>query len=470
MKRLLFIYLFVCTAAFAQGDSGLLCDSIVTRYANGSGVKKTENFYYDNGLMASSTEYKKCENGIWTPTSSCYKYDYEYDAKGNKTQTITYRWENNQWNYSSKLQTTYDAYGYEANIDNYEWNGEQWVLSYHVEYTHNANGRETSSCRFTYINGELAFWDNKQEHIYDSNGNMICDIVYLWQNEQWVLYTKTDYSFDTNGNFTDYSVYEWKNNQWVNKENCEYSCDSNGNITRVYNNWQAGQWVPYSKYEETYDAKGNRKSVTYDWQGGQWVPSSKNEEILDENTGVTTLTLYSRRNGEWFPYMKYENVYDDNGNPTVDAYYFTDYDNGWIGQGHKYERTYDADGNITIEKRYKWNKSDKQWEYQSTHEYTYDISGNLTCEITSGYSGYNEEKTEYIRNVDGDLLSEIRYYMRGDQWEVDRSTIYYYSENTTGIESATIDTRMITRKFIDNGIIRIVNGKRIYTVSGQRIK
>ena len=124
-----------------------------------------------------------------------YKTDYTYNANGKETQNINYYWDSytsNQWQPSSKTESTYDSQG-----------------NLIISLESSAND----------LNNTLT-WDlnRKDENTYDIKGQLIQNLNYNMNiNGIWMIYSKQVYVFDDSGNnIQSLDYYDWDNetNQW----------------------------------------------------------------------------------------------------------------------------------------------------------------------------------------------------------------------------------------------------------------
>ena len=246
----------------------------------------------------------------------------EYDAAGNVTSNITYRWENNDWVNSSKYVYEFDAAGNEISVEGYEWENNSWVGTYKIvsEYM---------------------------------NGKIIDMLSYDWIDNGWVF---------SGGGY-------WPFNNYV-----AYIIDGDkvlfGYPIGVGYNW--GTWHTYS-YDGTspinaqYDNKGNLILFEYDGFNYQIKYNNDNNPVSIERV---------LENGDVFHRASYE--YDSNGKNTLFESY-TYYDGKQYVSGFKAIMAYDEQGNRTLFEKYDADYDNNSWILDVKEEwgYRYDSNGNI---------------------------------------------------------------------------------------------
>ncbi|MFH0756170.1 MAG: T9SS type A sorting domain-containing protein [Bacteroidota bacterium] len=320
-------------------------------------------------------------------------------------------------------------------------------------YTYDSQGNLLSTIEYIW-DSEASDWvgRSKREFTYDAEGNQLSDIWYTWDSEasDWVELYKYEYTYDAEGNKLSYVGYDWDSeaSDWVSGWKCEYTYDVEGNqLSLVEYDWDAAtsdwvewykDWVERYKYEYTYDAEGNKLSyVGYDWdsEASDWVLGWKIEYTYDVEGNQLSLVEYDwdAATNDWVRNYKFEYTYDANGNRLSTEYYdWYAPANVWEGDC-KNEYTYDAEGNQLSDIRYTWD-----WEARDftgewcKYEYTYDATGNLISRVgydwDSGASDWVEDsKYEYTYDANGNQLSEV--WDTGDSVFPDNiKTLWFYSK------------------------------------------
>lgn len=191
-------------------------------------------FTYDvNGLLNTITKYST--EGVIISVE--FKTDESYDANGNPTLYLGYRWDkdNGQWLNVFKQEYSYDENGNQTVYEYYDWdaiNG-QWVLGvldwkyeYSYDETYDANGNLTVEEYWDAVNGQ---WinDSKDEYSYDKNGNLTVAVRYWQWDDEWDFINKSIITFNVNGDKETSVSYYWDeyNSEWVSriKTNWHYS-------------------------------------------------------------------------------------------------------------------------------------------------------------------------------------------------------------------------------------------------------
>ena len=145
----------------------LLCDSIVTKYTDGSNHSLSMYAYdlLENQILREGY-YWDSEQDDWIGS---YKYVSAYDFIGNQTLSEDYEWDSdkNDWVGGYKYVSAYDANGNQTLYEYYEWGSDEWVELY--------------SCKYVYA--------------YDTNGNVTLEESYYWNSDEWVLSTISTYYY-----------------------------------------------------------------------------------------------------------------------------------------------------------------------------------------------------------------------------------------------------------------------------------
>lgn len=322
--------------------------------------------------------------------------------------------------------------------------------------------------KFTYdADGNLVdykyYYGNTEElstYTYDKAGNQLTSKLVINDEEK----ESSAYTYDEDGNLTLEEVYDGKGKV----RTASYVYDAEGQVVSdsVWENGKTTEGV------YTYDAYGLNTEIVYQVDGveteryvnqynedgqlllGAFYQNSvevfHTEYTYDENGNTTLMEQYS--DGE----LAYRNVYayNENGDMIEDAYYTGD---GDIIYRYLMEYTYHSGDRTKEISTYENNDPEStsggtlisvvsysesgSLLSEATYEegqladqafYTYDDSGNIVEEKYLWYIAegeYEENRTEYSYNDDGQKLTET-YYERGQQTLRDEFT---YGD--TGLET-----------------------------------
>ncbi len=292
-------------------------------------------------------------------------------------------------------------------------------ITYAQHLTNNNKFRDLQTskenAKFTFYKPTTALLDNGQTrytYSYDSNGNILTELVSTWNSSAWMDYTRVNYTYDTQNNLiTEFSEL-WSNTKWVNAGRHTYTYDSQGNkMTDLYEFWATNAWVNFSKFSYTYDIQGCLmkdlyerwviaawKNVycdtcTYDSNGNElirlkkswsnlntWIDSERNTYTYDtQGNRITFLNEFaaSWKNEKtiWVGNYYTTYTYDELGNRLTEFHTFNEANLGWTNS-HRFNNTYDSQGNKLSQLLEIWN--DSVWVNSTRSLYTYDINYNCT--------------------------------------------------------------------------------------------
>ena len=146
-------------------------------------------------------------NQIWLGES---KWTAEFDDNGNQTLLMSYKWGyQDGWGPSAKTITIYDDKGnildrakYEMTFMDGFWD---WQGTMRTIYMFDPETKTHKEYNLTFNFITQSWEGNRMERETDVQGNVICEIVYKWKDEQWFRNTVTTY--DSRGNEASYSSY-----------------------------------------------------------------------------------------------------------------------------------------------------------------------------------------------------------------------------------------------------------------------
>lgn len=212
---------------------------------------KTEYNYNSSDELVEEIEYEWI--GGSNPYKNTYKYDYVY-SNGNIIESYTYAWNSSssQWLYSRKTEYSYNSSNEIINTNTYLYNNStnQWGISFKEDYSY-SNGNLTSIIRSNFYNNQ---WVNnmKKEYNYDSSGNQIESIDYLWDTttSQWTN-TSNLYKFSktylANNDIDNIIISKWNetNSTWSNLYKNDFTYDVNYSNNELI--------IPISLYDDFYN-------------------------------------------------------------------------------------------------------------------------------------------------------------------------------------------------------------------------
>ena len=295
-------------------------DSIV--FYNGAGEKEKIQLITNdtNGLPASYHEY------LFNPETGNYddkvvaKGFMEYDNRENIVKRSEYETDEN-----GTLEGIYlDTYIFDDNENlvsetGYNWDSaiNDWTPWSKDDYKYDDKGNILSQIIYIYEKEKWNIW-YEQYYEYNNNGKLIRDSVFHWNpNEDNVDIRrksyKTEYSYDPNGFLLEENYFYFKSDRNGSEGHFEhesrelYKCDNDGHILEVLGyRLEDGEWMKKSKVENTYDPDGRKLSkIEY---------------------GNNTYT------DEWFRIENLEYTYNKCGQQETFTIYEGWNENGWILQ------------------------------------------------------------------------------------------------------------------------------------------
>ena len=297
-----------------------------------------------------------------------------------------------------------DEYVYDANgnvlLDNYfEWDGSQWVKSWKDEYTYDGNGNQIQNISYEWNGSQwVILW--KYEFIYDANHNQLQEVNYDWDGSNWVNSYKSEFVYDLDNNMTQSISYygsELPDGVWINGNKNEFVYDENGNLVQnISFSWYNEIWENTSKTEFILnDAGTNIQTIQYGWEGDNWASLDKYEYVYDTNQNISQVVISEWNSIEWMEAAKYEFRYDANQNMILsNLIYFFE---DQLITFMKEESVYDDFGNRISYSFY--TIDDESEEFTLTpiwkEEYVYDNSFTFDDLILPFMPGDLESDTEF---------------------------------------------------------------------------
>lgn len=328
------------------------------------------------------------------------------------------------------------------------------------------------------------YLDDKQDFIYDENGNMVESSWYYMENSQWLLSDLTEFTYDENGliilkveNYVDEST-----SQLVVNYKTEYTYNGNQQLAlMIETNWNTNtnQWeLTYKKAYIYNDAWDISVINDYHWEEDteEWINGDSAVYNYDYNNYIELVLVYEwdNDNSEWKENTKKEYTCDENGNVTSRIISYMNYNTNEWSTYSKREYEYDANANPTIEIAFYWDESKGEWYEEYKYEYSYNLDYDLNDMILPPRFYYNPDYFENISNMPIDYLKYSSNY--GTTWYLSKRATYYYSEqNVTNVSyvsesSIKVFPNPVRDKFVINctcSDIKITN-INLYNVVGKK--
>ena len=368
---------------------------------------EVEEYIWEDGKKIREKRYYSFATGELLSASRCVSYA---DEKGNDTLIVEYDWLQEKWQKNEIIRYTYDDSGEQNSNYIYHLQNGEWVLSNGFKYEVSREGNTQTRQKYVWDSFYQRWQEisSKEVLTYDEAGRikLFETKQKVWDdavNTHWDDDKRIEYSYDSNGNNTGFVVSYWYNtdNKWIYGEKQEYAFDAAGNkimeahymCDNVKEIWMGG-----SKWTAEFDDKGNQTLLmSYKWaEEYGWEPSAKTITVYDEEGNILDRAKYemSYINDAWDWQGTTRTIYMFDPETKTHKEYnltFSFLTQSW--EGDRTEREIDVQGNLVCEIVYKWK--DEQW-FRNT-ETTYDSRGNKTS-----YSSYQP-------NQDGESLIEIAY-------------------------------------------------------------
>ncbi len=225
---------------------------------------------------------------------------------------------------SRKISFTYNMNGLQTSRSEADWNvtSHKWINIFKTEWNYDAKQNNINYITY-YGDGDDVNWysETKFENTFDQNNRLIKTEGYGWNTDskQWEIGLKSENTYDMDGFLITQISSEWdpNNNIWLpfSKFEYEYTSDRISRATKY--EWK-NAWVNSNKAEFTYYVFGKELSYTYyTWDGFSiWTDSDKSETQYNGNLQLTAFIEY-----KWDPisviyvnFRKAEYKYDSENN------------------------------------------------------------------------------------------------------------------------------------------------------------
>jgi len=164
----------------------------------------------------------------------------------------------------------------------------------------------------------------KTELEYDSKGNEISRVFYVWDDyytNTWVKDSKLGYQYDGNNNLISSIIHVWDGDAWVAVVKIEYEYEGKSSPASYLSYLSIGDddWMKLGKAEFQYDDKDSPIAVIgYSLDGETWIKVEQLTYQYDDNGNPISVTsyLWDAYFGDWeeIRKMEFEIQYDDNNN------------------------------------------------------------------------------------------------------------------------------------------------------------
>lgn len=398
---------------------------------------KYEKCYDNNGNLIYNATY------CWSATDSCWVIQStqtdEYDSDGNLIHSVS---DDTSTPYRSSVEIIYENGVVTKKEYHYNEDNEMFQIDC-TETFLDEYGRTTcvhqSICYF----GEWREIE-KNYFTYDSAGNRISSLRYIFYEGQWMLFGGEKYEEERDGNTVIRTKYTWDlgTKKWQETGSRRMvTYDEQDRIIKIETGWYRwdGQnsyyWDGDSKTEYTYDSYGNKSGfITSTWNTitKEWGFYKKEEYEFDADGNQLSWAsfYYSEDSDSWICEKKWVAEYDSNGNQTLLI------NNIWTDIWTISQKTisvYDSDGRLSDVISYQMDYVINDWVGSNRTIYIYDPETktnqgyNLTYDTrTKSWTG---KRTERKTGSNGNLIQETIYEWKDEHWVMNTDSKYDFMGN-----------------------------------------
>ncbi len=335
-----------------------------------------------------------------------------------------------------------------------------WEAFLFQDYTYNTIGQQTSSSTNEWDFGESKWINEESQTLYNENGN----ITYQLNNKQ-----KQEFIYDNQGNLSEHIYYKSTDNQWALDLKTTYVYDNNYNVEKktyfTFNN-SSNTWTPIQKELYTYDVlEQNCQLLHFPFPNNSpptcsIVPSSK---IVQSHNGNTWLNDSKRT--ITFKSGLMEEILDHTWDTSK---------NTWTPSKKQMVSYNQSETEIFQQIDFFYNSStvDIYW----TPSMTIEIETNLNFQVKK-YIASNGLGIEFLYNADGEVYGHKEYASPGSTNYPIIKSIYFSSEQVTSIgQIENISTQTIAYPNPNQGSIQLtlpsneqVSFIQLYSLDGRLI-
>ena len=281
-----------------------------------------------------------------------------------------------------KEEYTYNSKGELTETRGYYWMSIVWIPLTRSQYFYDANGYLIESISSSWNDATKSFVNNSREVHNYTNNKIIGDVSYTWDNGGWKQKDKTDFVYAGN-NISTFHSYKWNGAQWID--------DDRGVVTYVAN-----------KISEI---------ITEDFENNIWALSDKTIYKRNASTSKIEEILYQTWNGAaWENDEKTNFTIDANGNRITDIYSESQDGITWVEED-KLDYAYDKS------------------TLMSTYRNPFNVNIHLNDLGVDDLPHFNK----LLSSISSANSSADNPVPGAATWETDSRTIYYYSDDTMGL-------------------------------------
>lgn len=287
----------------------------------------------------------------------------------------------------------------------------------------------------------LNIWEKeeKEEMIYDANNMLIQTSYFEWDTdlETWAdTDYKNEFTYDSEGNLIQDISYGFEDSVWLNAEKKEYGYDANNNSILELNFYgNNDDWDSTYKKVMSYDLNNNEiESVRSGYNNG-WVNMNKQEHDYNSNNNVIEYKdfYWDLDDSSWYiiGHQKISYTYDQNNNIIEEINYYLNEDSTFVNNS-KTEYVFDANNNLNEETSYEWEEDDSLWIGTDKQVLNYNTSYSFEDLILPFL---DNQSLLYFSN----MLNTFEVYSfdeNSNSWYLNgQSSLHYNEQNTTNLKN-----------------------------------
>lgn len=319
---------------------------------------------------------------------------YNYDICGNNIQVVEQKWENNKW----------------VNITKYE-------------NIFNKKGELITEIKSNYDMSWI--YASKTIHVYDSGGDKIETVLYLWRNNKWVESLKFEFKRNSKSQIEYDLTYRWHDNSWDFDKKRTYVYESDGEVKNsTLFMWNNSLWKAIDRTDYKYDDRGLKTLLTnYNWNDSVWCFDWKGETFYNEKNKKEQEIGYAWKRSEWVKTGKDLYKYD---NVSFEHIHYILKDTAWLYHS-KELATNDERGNIINNKTLFWDDELLKWKIKYEERISVDTSvftSNVVFPINDGIYGF---KNQLPKNIPS-LIEILDWDDIENKLKISKEITFYYSD------------------------------------------
>ena len=281
------------TRTMTTTENGLLTEFLTLNWP--AGATEWTNKTITRNTYNADGENILTYNGTWNGTrwavSSMTRLDQIFDAEGRQLLKASWRCGSDSvWKGVQKDTVKYSETGkvlYNARFTS--WSKKKWAYaknSYEITYKYDEQDRVVLDQRYDWISNK---WQGhyKYEYKYDAQDRQIMYAYYDgWDTyySNWEGNTKYEKTYHSNGECSQQIVYDWNNNNWIPMFKYSYYYNEMGRETeQLAQVYIVPNWVNTNRSIKEYSNDKLVKSNTFIWKNNQWIFSSRSEQYYDED-------------------------------------------------------------------------------------------------------------------------------------------------------------------------------------------